>query len=236
MRRRVRVDPRCLILALWLLLVLPLPLRAQEGSFTLHGRVTDSAGRGVAGAEVALYTSPDVRRPADFAAPPSAADGSYAVAVPSGRYWVVARQRRTGQAGPLAPGDRHSGEPVEISGPAGGEVGADFTVATVREMGRRRETASEELVTVTGRLRGADGAPLADAYLFARRSREGGELPDYVSPGSNAGGECTLVLPPGRYFFGADTVFPPRRDRILQELTVTAGKLDVVIDMKVPLQ
>jgi hypothetical protein len=222
-------------LGVWLALALQ-PAGAEEGNFTLRGRVVDNAGHGVAGAEVALYTNPDVRRPADFAAPPSATDGSYAVVVPAGRYWVVARQRREGQAGPLAPGDRHSGEPVEVAGSAGGAVAADFTVATVREMGQRRESSAEELVTLTGRLLGPDGKPLAGAYVFARRAREGGEVPEFVSPWSDASGAYTLVLPPGRYFLGTDTVFPPRRERILHEKSLSAGKLDVVMDMAVPLQ
>jgi hypothetical protein len=198
--------------------------------------VADTTGRPVAGAEVVLYTNSDVRRPPDFAAPPSAADGSYAVAVPAGRYWAVARQRRAGETGPLGPGDRHSGEPVEVLGEIGAEVAVDFTVATVQEMGRRRESSEGEFVTLTGRLTGPAGRPLAGAYLFARRNRDGEELPEYVSPWTGADGAYTLVLPPGRYFLGDETVFPPRRERKVQDVTLTPDKLDIVIDMAVPLQ
>lgn len=209
---------------------------AAGGSFTLAGRVTDRAGTAVAGAEVSLYTTADVRRPADFAAPPAAPDGSYTVTLPAGRYWAVARQRREGKYGPLQPGDRHSGAPVEVAGEAGERLSLDFTVAAMKEMGERRESSPESGVILTGRLTATGGAPLSDAYVFARRDKGGKGLPEFISPWTGADGAYTLALPPGRYFLGAARLFPPPHGGEPREVNLDAGKSGVVIDMEVPLQ
>ena len=210
------------------------PAVAAQQTFTLSGRVVDGEGRGVAGAEVALYTSADVRRPVDFIAPPTTADGSYTITVPTGKYWVVARQRQNGRYGPLQPADRHSGTPVEIDGEPAQTVVADFKVTAIREMRRHRET-SEDAVMLKGRLTDKVGAPVANAYLYARREKGGGGIPDFISPTVDKEGEYTMSLPSGRYFLGADVAFPPREGSGLKEVTVTPGKTDIVIDMEVQL-
>jgi len=69
----------------------------------------------VAGAEVYLYDSKQVKRPADFISPKTKTDGSYKLTVPAGVYWAVAILRRTGPSfGPLQVGDKHSGEPLVL--------------------------------------------------------------------------------------------------------------------------
>jgi hypothetical protein len=206
---------------------------AQE-TFTLHGRVTDREGKGVAGAEVALYTTPDVRRPVDFITPPTIANGSYAIALPPGEYWAVARKRQSGRFGPLQPTDQHSGAPAEIAGKSGEKVTADFTVASIREMGEERQPPEEETVRLRARVIDNEGAPVANAYLYARREEAKGGIPDFVSPAADHSGVSILLLPPGKYFIGADLAFPPREGADLQEVTVSPGKNEAVIDLEVP--
>ncbi|MBI5441515.1 MAG: carboxypeptidase regulatory-like domain-containing protein [Deltaproteobacteria bacterium] len=206
---------------------------SAEALFTLHGRVSDRQGKPSPGAEVALYRTPDTRRPVDFITPPTIENGTYAIGLPPGTYWAVARQRTGPRYGPLQPSDRHSGAPVEIEGKAGEVVVADFTIASVRELGEERRAPEGEVLQLRGRLIDKEGAPAANAYLFARRDEGKAGLPDFLSPPADGTGACLLLLPPGTYYVGADVVFPPREGRTLKKVNLTPDQKDLSIDLEV---
>jgi hypothetical protein len=123
---------------------------------------------------------------------------------------------------------------VEISGEPAELLTVDFTVTTLRELEMTRQAPPAETVILRARLVDHAGAPIAQAYLFARKEPGSRELPDYISPATDREGTATLVLPPGRYFIGTDRVFPPAETKQLQEMTLTINNTDLIIEMEVP--
>lgn len=226
-----------LFLSSLLLAAAVLPVRAAEIA-TIRTRVLDVAGKPVAGAKVFVYDSADTRRPADFISPMSDPEGRAVLQVPPGRYWAVARLKRDGTFGPLMPGDRHSGEPAALEPAAGDELGIEFVVADIRDVGRKKQTVTAESLVLRGRIVDREGAPVAKAYVFARRSKEGGVVPEFLSAWSDSAGNYTLYLPVGgRYFLDAATKFPPEGGAGGgREFTPEAGKTDIVMDVPLAVQ
>lgn len=203
----------------------------------LRGRVADIDGRPVAGAKLFVYDSANVRRPATFISPPSAADGTVAITVPPGTYWVVARFKQDESYGPLMPGDKHSGEPAVMDLTTEAELEQDFTVADIRELGRKRQTIAADSLRLKGRVLDAEGNPVAGAYVFASTIKGGTRIPDYVSAWTGADGTYMLALPSGpKYFLGVATAFPPMQLwRTSAEVVPVDGKTDIVLDMALAL-
>lgn len=197
------------ILAMTLVLLFSTgPVWAQ--AFVLHGTISDVDGKPVAGAEVALYRSKNVKKPADFASNRTAGDGVYSVALPSGQYFAVAVLRKGEKRfGPLDLGDRHSGEAVEITVGPDEELKHDFTVMDLREAARQNQKKNSALVRLSGRILDKDGQPLAMAYAMAERGERFKDLPTYISAWSDSSGTYLLFLPKGRFYVGAATAFPP---------------------------
>ena len=226
-----------LILSLFLLVAVVAPLPAAETA-TIRATILDVAGKPVAGAKVFVYDSVDTRRPADFISPMSDPEGRAVLQVPPGRYWAVARLKRDGTFGPLMPGDRHSGEPATLEPAAGEELGIEFVVADIRDVGRKKQTVAAESLVLRGRIVDREGAAVAKAYVFARRTKEGGAVPEFLSAWSDGAGTYTLYLPAGgSYFLGAATKFPPE-DRAggVREFIPEAGKTDIVMDVPLTVQ
>ncbi len=113
-------------------------------TFYLAGKVTDKQGKPVEGAQIYVYTSGDTKRPADFISPKSDKEGRYGIKLPAGRYWAVARARAVDRYGPLAPGDRHSGEPEEIEPGNAATVEKDFIVKEISDFGRMKQRTKKE--------------------------------------------------------------------------------------------
>jgi hypothetical protein len=193
------------------LLLLPTPF-ALAGPLNLTGRILDSNGRPVGGAEVYVFDSANTKRPADYISEKSGSDGHYQLALPSGRYWTMAIQRQgEARVGPLGPTDRFSGEPLLFEGGDDKQVVNDFTIISLKEAALRNRKRNEELIKVTGRIFDPSGAPVAGAYAMADPSPKG-QLPLYLSTWSEADGLYTLFLPKGRIFLGVSRVFPPDSD------------------------
>jgi len=212
-------------------------LYAGQASF-LEGRILDISEEPVKNAEVYIFDSPDVKRPADFISNRTVEDGYYRVQLPSGNYWAVAIFRQGGvRFGPLGPNDKHSGDPVVFEIAAGGSRSMDFMVMNLREAARQHQKRSEELIKVTGRIINKSGVPVQMAYAMAHKMQQFGKLPDYISAWTDEQGGYILYLPPGRYFLGASVGFPPRNDYNLpldQEFTGDAEKVDLIVDKEKP--
>lgn len=184
--------------------------QAWATDLVLHGVISDVNGKPVAGAEVALYTSKNVKKPADFASQRTAADGVYTVPVPAGTYWGVAVLRKGERRfGPLELGDKHSGEAVELNIAADGELEHDFTVMDLREAAKQNQKKSIDLVRLSGRILDHNGQPVAMAYAMADRQERFKEMPHYLSAWSDSSGTYLLFLPKGSFYLGAATDFPP---------------------------
>ncbi len=183
---------------------------ARAAAAVIQGRVVDDQGRPVAGAVVSAYDSANVRRPADFASPPTGSDGAYRLVVPPGVYWLVATVRRAGgSAGPLQFGDRHSGDPVRLKVQAAAVKERDFTVLDLRSAARRYAKKNEDLVTVTGQIVDGQGRPVAGAYVLADRRPQIRDFPQYLSGWTGTDGRFVLYLRPDTYRLAASLAWPP---------------------------
>jgi hypothetical protein len=205
------------------LLVLPAPV-LSAGTLVLKGLVRDVDGKPVEGASVFVYSTENTRRPPDFLSPPSDREGRYAVSLPHGRYWVVARAGKEHKAGPLLSDGMHSGDPAVIDMPQDRGIEKDFTVATLREAARKSSKMRGDVITVAGRIVDRHGAPVKGACLLVYRDREDRDLPDYVSAWSDDDGRYAISLPPGTYCVGAATEIPLAfKDGSCRRLVLTAS-------------
>ena len=111
----------------------------------LTGQVFDIKGNTVEGAEIFVYGTFDTRRPADFISARTDDEGRFQMNLPLNTYWVVARTRQGEKYGPLMPGDRHSGEPVEIELDHAGEFIQDFSVMDIIDAARLMKKIREDI-------------------------------------------------------------------------------------------
>ncbi len=180
-----------------------------QKKLSISGLITDPSGAPISGGEVYVYTSSNTRRPADFISSKTDNSGRYRLAIPPGKYWMVARVRRGERYGPLMPGDKHSGAPERIHITTGKELTRDFNVADLREAAGKMRKTPEDYVTIKGRILSAQGKPLAQRYVVAQKKKKPSGLPDFISGWTDADGRYTLYLPKGRYRLAAASMFPP---------------------------
>jgi len=205
------------------------PLRAEERAL-LKGRVLDIRAMPVNGAEVFIYDSPDVRRPADFISAGTGQDGTFQIDLPPGIYWAVARLRSEEQYGPLMPGDKHSGDPVEMELAPGEEFEYDFTVVDIRETARLKIKTREDYIRIKGRVLDTHDKPVEKVYVIANKDKECPVIPDYLSAWTGNDGDYTIYIPRGRYYIGYATSFPPDQEcTIYSEAVFDADEVDFVI-------
>jgi hypothetical protein len=212
-----RSVPRCvcvfsLLLTAWSGLATDHSAAFAEERTVLKGKVSDAEGQTVEGAMVFVYNSPDVKRPADFISARTAQDGLFRMVLAPGRYWLVARLKKTEGYGPLMPGDKHSGDPAEIELGPGTEAERDFIVADLKDAIKIREKARERPVKISGRIIDENGSPVRRAYVIANRKEKGAGIPDYLSTWVDHEGSYTLYIPRGRYYIGSAVTFPPVQD------------------------
>ncbi len=204
-------------------------IRSEESAL-LKGKVFDIKAMPVEGAEIFIYDSPDVRRPADFISARTGKDGSFQMDLPAGIYWAVARLRSGEQYGPLMPGDKHSGEPIEIELAPGEELENDFTVVDIRETARLKRKTREDYIKIKGRVLDNHNNPVEKIYIIANKNKERPGIPDYLSAWTDDTGHYTLYVPRGKYYIGYATSFPPNQDyRIYSEAVFDADEIDFVI-------
>ncbi len=207
-------------------------IMAEEKSI-FKGKVLDIERKPVEGAEIYVYNSPAVKRPADFISQRTNKNGDFRVILPAGKYWAVARLRSGEKYGPLMPGDKHSGEPVEIELAPDKEIGKDFNVADMREVARLRKKTREDYIKIKGRILDKNGSPVKMAYAIANKNKAIPEIPDYISAWTDEEGYYILYLPPGEFYIGSATKFPPEASgKIYKELVLDADRteMDIIIN------
>jgi hypothetical protein len=204
-----------------------------EGKSVLKGKVSDAEGQAVEGAMVFVYDSPEVRRPADFISGRTDKDGLFRMVLVPGRYWLIARLKKTEGFGPLLPGDKHSGEPVETELAPDSEVNMDFIVADLKDAIKIRTEAREGSVKISGRILDEKGSPVRGAYAIAHRKEKVSGIPDYLSAWADDEGRYTLYIPRGRYYIGGAVAYPPGQNYFMNgELAIDGDKSDADIVVK----
>lgn len=210
-------------------------MAASEAPSVLKGRVYDVDGLVVQGARVFVYDSADVRRSANFISAGSDKDGFYLLVLSPGRYWVVARLKKTEDFGPLMPGDKHSGEAAELEVAFRGEATMDFIVADLKDAIKAKVKTRERPVKIGGRIVDRDGKPVTGAYAIAQSNEKITGIPDYMSAWVDDEGRYTLYLPKGTYYLGAAYTFPTNDNFFMQgKITVDNDRTDVIISRKLP--
>jgi len=180
----------------------------ETGLFS--GQVVDVGKLPVQGAEIFIYTTTNVRGPADYISAPTDKDGSFRISLPPGVYWAVARARQgEAEVGPLMPNDRHSGEPLEIEITTGETLQENFTVMNLKESAQLIQKIDAAYAKIQGRILAKDGQPIKNAYAYAFQEGATTEIPTFLSTWTDSSGTYTLFLPPGTYYLGMATEFPP---------------------------
>ena len=207
---------------LFVLVVLAaLVTQAGAEEMVLRARMVDANGKPVTGAEVFLYVSPDVRRPADFISPKGGSDGRTELRVPAKQYHAVARLRSGDYYGPLGGSDRHSGDPLVIEPAPSQDL--EFVLYDIREAAKRRQKSEIRVRKVRVSVVDADGKGVPEAYVTAATGKETGNLPAYVSAGADAEGKTVIHLPPGDYAVAGWRGFPPPGKAAGQKVVVGEG-------------
>lgn len=207
---------------------------ATAESATIKVKIQNIDGKPAEGVKIFLYDSTNVRKPADFISAPSEKNGTVVATVPTGKYWAVARLKKGTLYGPLMPGDKHSGDPVEIDCSDGPATEVSFVVADIREVGQKKRTNNADTIKVWGRVVDKEGTPIENAYVFAHSTKEIEYIPEYLSTWTDEHGNYTLHLPSGGSFFvGSATLFPPpSKPSMLKEFAPEPGGLDVATDIQ----
>lgn len=165
----------------------------------VKGKV-NAQGKALEGVIVSFYSGYEggFRGKPDVESKPTGADGAFEVAVPKGRYYVIARKRVKGTAGKLVAGDFFSyygGNPVVVG--EGDSIGIGINCSEIAGV------ADPKLPGGTG-IKGrvlADGKPLDHARVTLYQD---GETIfrgiGYASGLTNAKGEFSFNLEPGAYY------------------------------------
>jgi hypothetical protein len=205
---------------------------AASETYRLDGRIVGAEGKSVSGAEVYLYRTKNVKKPADFISNKTGPDGLYEMILPPGKFFGVAILRKSGNKfGPLEAGDKHSGDPVELE-IDGDAINLDFEVVDLREAARKVQKRNEQLFRISGTLLDESGHPLSMAYAVADKFKKSKNVPSYLSAWSDKSGEYALFMPKGKYFMGGEVVFPPDRSYVLEReinLEKDVSGVDIVV-------
>ncbi len=183
------------------------PAATQTG---ISGLVTDRQEQPMAGAYVYAYRNrhSNLRGPADFEAQTDGS-GRYFLDVIDGKYFLVARMRKTGgDAGPPRPGDAWAmpaTNPIRVE--SGRSCRVDFQLQTmVQPMIMRESTLTSGSTGFTGRILNERGQPATGAFVLAYRDGDFHRMPDFTSLPVDTDGQFTLYLPEaGAYCLAART-------------------------------
>ncbi len=181
---------------------------APAGSTGVFGHVS-SDGTPVPDAVVTAYLRADGSfRDLGFASAPSGPDGSFAIGLPPGKYFLVVRKRASGEmVGPLRKGDYfgyYPANPVEVSN---GRITPLVIPVTILKMRNAPFYSGDEAgALVEGRILGRDGKPGEGVYaaLYDNPAMLG--RPMFLSDVTGPDGRYRIsVREPGKYYLGART-------------------------------
>ena len=181
---------------------------SRYGSQGIRGTLT-TEGKPLKDAYVYAYRSysTNLLGPADFASNPSGADGSYAVDLVKGSYYLVARKRATGDnTGPLTVGDLYS---INPSNPVTVKDGAfrtiDLDLVKMRDPMFFQSMARETTGTaVKGTIVDEKGNPVPWVFAMAYSSSDMKRVPEHTSVMTGSDGNFVIFLPgAGRYWLAA---------------------------------
>lgn len=200
-----------------------------EDNGTFSGQVMDVYQNPVAGVEIFVYNSSNIRRPANYISAPTNKSGEFRITLPPGHYWTVARLRMGKERfGPLQPGDKHSGALLEIDILSQENVSEEFIVADLEETSRLAVKFDTSFIQVEGLLLTKNGQPVANAYAFANLNPTMKRIPDYISASTDSSGRYILFLPPGTYYLGLALEFPPdSKTQYTQKFSVDSNTKNV---------
>ncbi|GAB4433689.1 MAG: hypothetical protein OHK0040_04390 [bacterium] len=145
-------------------------------------------------------------------------NGSFSIQLPPGKYFLVARMRKTGEvAGPLEVGDLKS----EVIGPITVKDTGEMIKTDIKVFEKKGEakdiainTATEEKKTViSGYIFDADGKPVQNARVHVYDHVQMSERPKFVSSPTGPDGKYSIALPKGgTYYLAARDKFggPPK--------------------------
>lgn len=194
------------------------------------GQVLDLDKKPVEKAEIFLYTTENIRRPADFISAATDASGQFRMTLPVGKYWAVARVRKGEKYGPLMPGDKHSGDPINLEINSVEPTQEIFTVVNLAESSRLNKKNSGDFFKIKGRIVDQQGNSIKAAYATANRSELSQQLADYISAWTDKEGQYVLFLPAGTYYLGYALTFPQTVPTIqIKTITVSNHMEDIDI-------
>lgn len=182
---------------------------AEEGGKTgIRGRVLlKEGGDAISDAYVNIYpeTFSNLLGPSQFISAPTAGDGSYTLEIPSGKYYVVARKRMSGQpTGPLSPGDFYSEHQRILTTVIDGKMAVVDVPVAVMKAPMFFKKSVVDMATDTG-VRGIlvdkEGRPVPGAFATAYLNSDVRRVPDFVSTLTDPDGQFTLYLPKGGAYF-----------------------------------
>jgi hypothetical protein len=159
----------------------------------------------------------DLKGPA-FAETISDNDGNFSLQLPPGKYFLVARLRKTGEvAGPLEVGDYKS----EVIGPIivneKGEI-IKQDIRVFQKTGENKDIAintsqTQSKTGISGTIYDAEGKPVAGARVHVYDHVQMSERPKFVSSPTGPDGKYIIYLPKGgTYYLAARDKFggPPK--------------------------
>jgi hypothetical protein len=217
-----------LIIILAALLINSQALAIETSIFS--GQVVDLNKKPVEKAEIFLYNTENIRRPADFISATTDSSGQFRMPLPVGKYWAVARVRKGEKYGPLMPGDKHSGDPLVIEISINETTQETFTVVNLAESSRLNKKTSGEFYKIQGKIVNQQGDAVKPAYATANRNALSPQIADYLSAWTDEQGHYLLFLPTGTYYLGFAQTFPPTKSyELIKIITVSNHMEDVDI-------
>lgn len=180
--------------------------------------ITGSIFKPIPNAYVYVYKEGmDLKGPA-FTDVISDSEGNYSIQLTPGKYFLVARMRKTGDvAGPLEVGDLKS----EIIGPIVVNDTGEITrkdIKIIEKKGESKDIAitasnNEKKTIISGYIFDADGKPVQNARVHVYDHVQMSERPKFVSSPTGPDGKYSIALPRGgTYYLAARDKFggPPK--------------------------
>lgn len=145
-------------------------------------------------------------------------NGNFSIQLPPGKYFLVARMRKTGEvAGPLEVGDIKS----EVIGPIVVKESGETIKTDIKVFEKKGETkdialassGDDKKTVISGYIFDADGKPVQNARVHVYDHVQMSERPKFVSTPTGPDGKYSIALPKGgTYYLAARDKFggPPK--------------------------